>query len=612
MILSLYVKFLIPKWRIFLAASVMSLLHLEFSPLFSTYNKMILRKEYDFIIVGGGSAGCLLANRLSANPNRTVLLIEAGGVENAATDVPLFALLHFHGPFDWDYRTEPQKDACLGMNDNRCNWARGKVLGGSSVINFQMHVRGNRRDFDDWENVFGAKGWSYKKILRFFKSYENYRNPLSDPVYRGRHGEIPVTQSVTRTELVPTFMEAGRELGYEILDYNAEDQTGFSPTQATILDGRRYSSAKSFIRPIVKERSKNLHIALHSRVKKVVFSGKKAVGVEFVRLGLTKTIRARREVILSGGTIGSTQLLLLSGVGPRRHLEQLGIEVVADLPVGKNLQDHMFVNGVVATTADDVEIKPQDPKEVIQYVKDKKGAFTLPASVEAVAFMNTSFAPRHYPDIEVCLQTISGASVEGERFFQDLGIRKEIYDGYYKPKRGSHAFQLLPLLNRLKSRGFIKLRTTDYRDPPILQPRYYTHPEDIHVAVEAMQLSIQILKTRAFSRLGTRLWDVPLPPCSHFTMWSHHYLACVAQHLSSTGWHMCCTVPMGSGPASVLDTRLRVRGLKALRVVDASVMPHIVTANLNAAVYMIAEKAAAMIIEDNTVLKNGGSKIPIF
>lgn len=599
MALTPYVEFLIPKWRIFLAASVMSLLHLEFSPSFLSYNKLLLRNEYDFIIVGGGSAGCLLANRLSANPNRTVLLIEAGGVENAATDIPLFALLHFHGPFDWDYRTEPQQHACLGMNNNRCNWARGKVLGGSSVINFQMHVRGNKRDFDAWARVYGAKGWSYKNVLPYFKKYESYRDVSADPVYRGSNGEIPVTHAVTRTALVPAFLKAGQELGFNIVDYNAEDQTGFSPTQATIFDGRRFSSAKSFIRPIRKERAKNLHIALHSQVKKVLFCNKKAVGVELVRLGITRTITARREVILSGGTIGSTQLLLLSGVGPRRHLEKLGIEVVVDLPVGKNLQDHLFVNGVAATTAEDVEIKPQERKEVVEYVLHRKGAFTLPAAVEAVAFLNTSYAPRDYPDIEICLQTISGSSAEGERFFKDLGYRKDIYDGYYKPKRGSYAFQLCPLLNRLKSRGQIKLRSNDYRDPPILQPLYYTHPEDIRVAVQAMQLSLKILKTRAFAKLGTKLWDVAFIPCKHFPMWSPNYLACMARHLSHTGWHQCCTVPMGSGPKSVLDPRLRVRGVKGLRVVDASVMPHIVTANLNAAVYMIAEKGAAMILKDN-------------
>ncbi|XP_075556565.1 glucose dehydrogenase [FAD, quinone]-like [Dermacentor variabilis] len=454
-----------------------------------------------YVAVGGGTAGCVLANRLSADSRRTVLLIEAGGVENAATDIPLFALLHFHGEYDWDYRTEPQQQGCLGMKDNRCDWARGKALGGSSVTNFQLYVRGNRRDFDLWEQRHGAKGWSYKDVLPYFKKFESYREPKADSAYRGLKGELPVTVAVTKTELQPAFLKAGEELGFKIVDYNAGEQTGFSPMQSTVLDGRRWSSAKSFIRPVFKERAKNLHISLLSTATKVkvVFDNKRAVAVTFVKDGKEKTVRARREVVLSAGTIGSTQLLLLSGVGPRSDLDRLGI-----------------------------------------------------------------------------------------------------YDGYFKPKRGSNAFHIAVVMNRLKSRGVIKLRSRNYEDAPILDPRYYTHPDDAKMAGEAIGQVVHLMKTKAFAALGTKPWDVHFPPCKMHSIWSNEYMQCMARHLSPTSWHQCCTNPMGSGNRAVVDPRLRVHGgITGLRIVDASVMPDIVTGNPNAAVYMIGEKGAAMILEDN-------------
>lgn len=596
----LYINFLIPKWPLFLLASLISLLHLESSPHLLSYNTKHLKSTYDYIIVGGGTAGCVLANRLSADPHRTVLLIEAGCVENAATDVPLFALLHFHGRYDWDYRTEPQKESCLGMNDNRCNWARGKALGGSSVTNFQLFVRGNRRDFDLWEKNHGAQGWSYKDVLPYFKKYESYRDPEADGQYRGQHGEVPITHAVTKTKLVGAFLKAGEELGYKVIDYNGPEQTGFSAMQANVFKGRRYSAAKSFITPVYKQRRMNLHISLLSRATQVVFENKRAVGVKFVKKGVEKTVRASREVILSAGAIGSVQLLLLSGVGPKADLDKLGIPVVVDLPVGKNLQDHIFVLGTAATTTANAELWPQTAKAVIEYALKKTGAFSVPAGIEAVAFLNTSFAPREYPDIQLLLLSISGASVEGERFILDQGVRKDIYDSYFKPKRGSNAFNLAVVLNRMKSRGVIKLRSKNYTDAPILDPRYYSHPDDLETAAQGMAQVIRVLRTKAFGALGTKPWDVPFAPCKNHAIWSHGYMKCLAKYMSSTSWHQCCTNPMGSGSKAVVDPRLRVRGgASALRVVDASVMPDIVTGNINAATFMIGEKGAAMILEDN-------------
>ncbi|CAN7975629.1 unnamed protein product, partial [Ixodes persulcatus] len=275
--------------------------------------------------VGGGSAGCLLANRLSANPRVTVLLLEAGGLEDASTDVPLFALLHFNGRHDWAYRTEPQKHSCQSMKDKASPWPRGKVLGGSSVLNFMMYVRGNKRDFDSWAHDYGAHGWSYEEVLPYFKSVETFHvDAFADNGYHGHTGELPISYPNTQTILSEVFLEAGKELGYNYVDYNGPTQTGkytlksdcrFSRIQANVMGGQRYSSSKAFIKPIVEIR-KNLHISLLSLATKILFKGKHAYGVEFEKGVHDLKVLARKEVIVSCGTIGTAQLLMLSGVGP--------------------------------------------------------------------------------------------------------------------------------------------------------------------------------------------------------------------------------------------------------------------------------------------------------
>ncbi|KAH7940737.1 hypothetical protein HPB49_005065 [Dermacentor silvarum] len=236
-----------------------------------------------------------------------------------------------------------------------------------------MYVRGNRRDFDSWEKRHGAFGWSYKEVLPYFKKYESFKDAAADQMYRGLKGEVPITFALTKTPLLTAFLKAGEELGYDILDYNAADQAGFSPMQATIFEGQRCSAARCFIMPVYQKRLKNLHISLHSRVTKVIFKNKRAVGIRFRKQGNDIIVKAMNEVILCAGAIGSAQILLVSGVGPRADLKKLKIPVVADLPVGGNLQDHVLILGMAATVASRVELRPQSAASQAEYALFKTG-----------------------------------------------------------------------------------------------------------------------------------------------------------------------------------------------------------------------------------------------
>lgn len=300
-------------------------------------DQKVVLPEYDFIIIGGGSAGAVLANRLTENPKVSVLLLEAGPDENEVTDVPSLAAYLQLSSLDWSYKTEPSNSACLGMVNNRCNWPRGKVLGGSSVLNYMIYVRGNKNDYDNWAQM-GNTGWDYKSVLPYFKKSEDNRNPyLARTPYHSSGGYLTVQESSWHTPLAAAFVEAGTEIGYENRDINGEKQTGYMIAQGTIRRGSRCSTAKAFLRPI--RLRPNFHLALNAFVTKIEIDPKtkRAWGVEFVRHNRKQIIRARREVILSAGAINSPQILMLSGVGPRDHLEAMGIPVLKDLPVGNNL-----------------------------------------------------------------------------------------------------------------------------------------------------------------------------------------------------------------------------------------------------------------------------------
>lgn len=531
--------------------------------------------KFDYVVIGAGSAGCAVANRLSESGKYTVAVIEAGGKDtNPWIHVPVGYFKTMGNPrTDWQYVTEQDQ----GLNGRSIPWPRGKVLGGSSSINGLLYVRGQPQDFDHWRQL-GNAGWAWEDVLPYFRRAENWKGDVPDPDdVRGRSGPLAVSPTALTREVVDKWIEAANAAGYPSNpDYNGLNQEGVGYFQLTMDRGRRCSSAVAYLRP-ARGRS-NLTIITDMQVEKLIMSEGRVTGVRGIRNGASETIGVTREAILSAGAIGSPQILMLSGIGDSADLAPLGIDMQKHLPgVGRNLQDHLQARPVFKTDLPtiNVEINNLFKQAAIglQYIATRSGPMTMAASL-GTGFVKTD--PRlDTPDIQFHIQPWSAD----------------------KPADGPHkfsAFTASVLQMRPESAGELKLKSANINDHPVIHPNYLATELDQKTIVKGIQVARRICE---FEPLKSHI-TAEYSPGSEVAFDDEAATLDWARNTSVTIYHPTGTCKMGSDDMAVVDDRLRVHGIQGLRVADASIMPVITSGNTNAPSIMIGEKVSDMIIED--------------
>uniref|UniRef100_A0A6A7FRT3 Glucose dehydrogenase [FAD, quinone]-like n=1 Tax=Hirondellea gigas TaxID=1518452 RepID=A0A6A7FRT3_9CRUS len=479
------------------------------------------------------------------------------------------------------------------------------MMGGNTGMNGMVYVRGNRNDYDNWANM-GNHGWDYDSIFHYFLKSENFKGTLLSPADGAHHstgGPVSVESRRTITAVTPTMIEVAAELGYPIVDGTGPEQIGMAPLYTTTRDGVRASASENFLRPIIHK--PNLRVTAKAFVTKVLFDKKKrAVGVEYDFKGKRRVVLARKEVILSAGALNTPKLLMLSGVGPPQHLTEMGIPVVAPVEgVGGNLMDHANIyltwrvrKGTSTSLWDLVS-----PKTILDYLKNRRGLLSDTIGLECNLFVNIGGGEPSWSDMQLSIASLSYAIDRGLLLVPAVDMKPEIYNNLYEEFFNDETLTINPCLLRPKSRGSVRLASSNPFDNPVADINYFDHPDDMKLMIKGVRLAIKIGNTEAVKRnMGAEFQTKLLSPCKHHGADTDEYWECFIRYTVQSIWHYAGTAKMApkKDPMGVVSERLRVRGVHGLRVVDASIMPLVATSNTMAPTYMIAEKASDMIKQD--------------
>lgn len=573
-------------------------------------NKPIL-SEYDFIIIGGGVGGSVMANRLSENPNWKILLLEGGEDENIYTNIPLLAHFNSLTHFNWKYKIEKNTNhsQCLAMYNDECPCPRGKGLGGSSILNYMIYTRGNKKDYEEYEAA-GNKGWGYQDVLPYFLKSENNTSEFLDSNIHSHGGPLKVTNIPYPNLLTEKLIQASCELGYPNYDYtgNNPGTEGFSKLQATITKGQRCSANRAYLKSVKERTWKNLHISIFSHVTRILIdpNTKRAHGVEFSKNGVKRVVLAKKEVILSAGAIGSPQILLLSGVGPEEHLREYDINVVSNLRgVGQNMDDHHAFFGLTfvmnrTKTGSTIEKSVVTMDQFLKWLKLGRGPLSVPGGVTGIGYLNTKYnTDKSRPDTEYLFSIGSFNSDAGRILRKSMNIRKDVYDSIYGNINNRESWSLIPVVLKPKSKGSVTLKSKNPFKYPRISYDFFAYEEDINVMLEGIKNVIRISETDAFRSIGSQLHKTPIRDCAHFEFGCDDYWKCAMKYFTASFYHQCGTCKMGPQEDSmaVVNDQLQVYGVTSLRVVDSSIFPSVPSAHLYAPTVMVAEKAADMIKE---------------
>lgn len=558
--------------------------------------------KFDFIIVGGGSAGAIVAARLSEISTWNILLLEAGSDPPDSSEIPLKWSLALNTEYDWKFLTEPEDNLFKSLNGGRCQVPRGCMLGGSSSMNVMLHIRGTKADFDEWEKK-GCAGWNFDSVLPYFIKSENFTDTTRfDSKIHGNSGPITVSPYEAPDPAIQTISQAAELMGLTNLkDLNKLNRTvGYSMSDSTTRNGMRCSTLKAYLIP--NSERPNLFVAKKIRVTRVLIENKKAVGVEFITTtGEYKTVNCTLEVILSAGVVMSPQILMITGIGPADHLKEIGVNVVADLPVGDSYQDHVAYFGLVLSDRKDRPIE----EIAAESQKLRKETFDLiPKGIATMgltgllSFVDTKCKSGN-PDIEIMKIRYSLNTTQKLNTFKNMfGFSEEMANVYNKLNTRSDIILMIPISNIITKTGRILLRSKNPLDSPKIIANYLSDQEEIDTMVRGIEFVVKMCKTKPMIDAGYVFEEFSFPNCDSKCEWgTKEYWKCGIKNLATSIFHSVGTNKMGAigDKTAVVDPYFKVIGIDRLRVIDSSAMPSLVSCNTNAATMMMGEKGADLI-----------------